>query len=206
MIIPAQADPKLVKLRNRVQRLQKRDEQDVVTERTIAGKLEPLRVEERSLRGKIRMAKERGTPTAELETRLGDVQDQLAVARGHDVGPVKDSPARNEMRATIEQALPPEQVETAMQIADQFARGMNPDDPDQLYRQITSRWAENPEAVGLDAAALLQEAGPREGLGRLAPWIRPRSRRPSTTTTGSRPRTDAAAGSATSTPTPGGRR
>jgi hypothetical protein len=169
MILPAKDNPRLTKLRNRVDRLQTKFDKRVgiADERTVARKLQPLRNEERSLKGKIRNARERGLPAEEIapiEARLRNVQDQLAVARGHDVGPLPASEARSGLQAALEQALPTEQVPVAMQVADQLARAASPDNPDAFFSRITARYAEDPEAVGLDANALLQEAGPRFGM------------------------------------------
>src|SRR6188472_134892 len=137
LIRPQRESPKLKQLRRRVAVLQRKYDRTKtdVEQRAVERKLEGLSGE------------------------------QLAVAKGESVGPVVDSPARSQMSAVFTEALGPEQGGVAMQVADQLARGAEPDNPSAWYDRILTQYAEDPEATGLDlASALLQEAGPRRSL------------------------------------------
>jgi len=137
LIRPQRESPKLKQLRRRVAVLQRKYDRTKtdVEQRAVERKLEGLSGE------------------------------QLAVAKGEPVGPVVDSPARSQMSAVFTEALGPEQGGVAMQVADQLARGAEPDNPSAWYDRILTQYAEDPEATGLDlASALLQEAGPRRSL------------------------------------------
>jgi len=145
---PKRDTPQIGKLRRRIADLEKKvDREGWLVE------------EEERLANRVEAAKGRGAPTEKAEADLDAIRVQLAIARGEEAPPLPDSPARTAMRDAYARALPPEQVEGAMALADRLARGANPENPSAWLARVVTRWANQPADVRLDPMkALLQEA------------------------------------------------
>jgi hypothetical protein len=97
-------------------------------------KLEPLKQELASLRGKLQAARDRGLDTTAIEAQMKSATNRIAAATNRDV-PALDHPIRSEIVQAMERSpkIGPEKAQVIAKALDRWAYHASPDDPAGYY-------------------------------------------------------------------------